>query len=214
MTDGSRAWAALAALLCSLAVLAHWLPAASIDWQPALAWREPWRAFSAAALHYSTLHLVANLAGAVLVGALGVTARLPMHVAVAWFVAWPLTQLGLLVQPALVHFGGLSGVLHAGVAAVSVHLLLAATGRPRWIGAATLAVVVVKVVSESPWGPPLRHPAGWDIAVAPIAHTSGALAGAVCAVLALGLQRAAAPRSPASPASRSPSPSPAPAEPP
>ena len=184
MTEGSRAWAALAALLCGMAVLARWLPAASIDWQPALAWREPWRAFSAAALHYSTLHLVANLAGALLVGALGVTARLPMHVAVAWFVAWPLTQLGLLVQPALVHFGGLSGVLHAGVAAVSVHLLLAATGRPRWIGAATLAVVCLKVVSESPWGPPLRHPADWDIAVAPLAHASGLVAGMLCALAA------------------------------
>ena len=184
VTDGSRAWAALAALLCGLALLARWLPVASIDWQPTLAWREPWRAFSAAALHYSTLHLDANLAGAMLVGAFGVSARLPMRVAVAWLVAWPLTQLGLLVQPALVHFGGLSGVLHAGVAVVSVHLLLATTGRPRWIGAATLVVVCIKVLGESPWGPPLRHPAEWDIAVAPLAHASGLVAGVLCALAA------------------------------
>ena len=36
--------------------------------------REPWRAFGAV-VHYSRLHLVANLAGAALVGALGVAAR-------------------------------------------------------------------------------------------------------------------------------------------
>jgi len=42
-----------------------------------------------------------------------------------------------------------------------------------------------KLLSESPWGAALRHPAGWDIAVAPIAHATGALAGAVCAAIAL-----------------------------
>ena len=44
--------------------------------------REPWRAFSAAAVHYSALHLLANLAGVALVGALGVVARVPAPMAV------------------------------------------------------------------------------------------------------------------------------------
>jgi membrane associated rhomboid family serine protease len=74
MQHGAGAWAGLAALLCALAVGAalavRWLPAEAIDWQPALAAHEPWRAFSAAALHYSALHLAANLLGALLVGAL------------------------------------------------------------------------------------------------------------------------------------------------
>ena len=58
---------------------------------PALAAREPWRLFSAAFVHYSTLHLLANLAGAALVGALGFFARVPRRVVLAWLVAWPLT---------------------------------------------------------------------------------------------------------------------------
>ena len=180
MSDGARAWAALAAGLSLLAVLARWLPPESIDWQPALAAREPWRAFSAAALHYSPLHLAANLAGALLVGAFGVAARVPLQSALAWLAAWPLTQFGLWVEPALAHFGGLSGVLHAGVAIVALHLLLTATGRPRLIGAATLVLLCLKVLSESPWGPPLHHPAGWDIAVAPLAHATGLAAGLLC----------------------------------
>ena len=184
MTTGARAWASLAALLCVLALLARALPAGAIDWQPGLALQQPWRAFSAAAWHYSLLHLGANLAGALLVGALGVTARVPRHVAWAWFFAWPLTQWGLLIEPALTHFGGLSGVLHAGVAIVAVHLMLTATGRRRAIGAATFVVLCIKVLGESPWGPPLRLLPEWDIAVAPLAHASGLVAGVLCVLVA------------------------------
>ena len=180
VSDAARAWAALAAGLSLLAVLARWLPPGAIDWQPALAAHEPWRAWSAAALHYSPLHLAANLAGAALVGAFGVVAQVPLRCALAWLVAWPLTQFGLAVEPALAHFGGLSGVLHAGVAIVALHLIVTATGRRRLIGSATLALLCLKVLSESPWGAPLRHPAGWDIAVAPLAHASGLVSGLLC----------------------------------
>jgi rhomboid family GlyGly-CTERM serine protease len=184
MTVGSRAWVGLAALLCAMALAARWLPPEAIDWQPSLALREPWRSFSAAALHYSALHLGANGLGAVLVGALGVTAQVPTRMAVAWFAAWPLTQIGLLLKPELLHFGGLSGVLHAGAAVAATHLLLTATGRRRAIGAAILLCIVVKVVTEAPWGEPLRHLPEWDIAVAPLAHATGLVAGVLCALAA------------------------------
>ena len=188
MTVGSRAWAGLAALLCVLAggvaLAARWLPPEAIDWQPGLVAHEPWRAFSAAALHYSALHLGANLLGAGLVGALGLAAEVPVRMAVAWFVAWPLTQIGLLLKPELLHFGGLSGVLHAGAAVTATHLLLTATGRRRAIGAAILLCIVVKVASEAPWGEPLRRLPEWDIAVAPLAHATGLVAGVLCALLA------------------------------
>jgi rhomboid family GlyGly-CTERM serine protease len=192
MDDGSRAWLGLAALLCALAggvalagaLSPHGLAPNTIDWQPGLALDQPWRAFSAAALHYSALHLGANLLGCVLVAALGLTAQVPRHMAWAWFVAWPLTQFGLLLQPALLHFGGLSGVLHAGVVVAATHLLLAATGRRRALGAAVLIGVSIKVVGEAPWGEPLRHLPEWDIAVAPLAHATGVMAGLLCALLA------------------------------
>ena len=153
-------------------------------WQPELAFAEPWRAWSAVFVHYSGLHLVANLAGALLVGALGWSARVPARSVVAWAVAWPLTQFGLLVQPALLHYGGLSGVLHAGVVVVSVHLVFAGTRTQRRVGGATLLIVLLKVLSEAPWASPLSHPAGWDIAVAPMAHASGLVAGVMTATAA------------------------------
>lgn len=181
-----RAWLALVAVLALAAVAGSALPAAHLDWQPAAWPADAWRAFTPVAVHYSALHLLANLAGAVLLALLGWAAPMPPRSAAAWAVAWPLTHLGLLLNPGLAHYGGLSGVLHAGVAVVGVHGLLAegAAAPRRAVGAAVLAVLAVKLLWEAPWGAPLRHPPGWDIAVAPLAHATGALAGGACAAVA------------------------------
>lgn len=178
------AWTALAGLLGVGALVAWWLPSPWLDWQPAAFGREPWRALSAAFVHWSALHLGANLLGGVLVAALGRVAGLPARAALAWAAAWPLTHLGLLAQPALAHYGGLSGVLHAGVAVAAWWLVLRTSGRSRSIGAALLAGLAIKVGLEDPFGAPLVHPAGWDIAVAPLAHASGAIAGTVTGLVA------------------------------
>jgi len=183
-------WIALAALLGLGALAGLGLPSPALDWQPALAGREPWRAWSAAFVHLSALHLAANLAGTALVGALGFVARVPRRSVLAWFAAWPLTHLALLARPDLSHYAGLSGVLHAGVAVAAVHLIATAHGLRRAIGAALLAALALKVASETPWAAEaLRHPAGWDIAIAPFAHASGLVAGAVASALAEALAR-------------------------
>jgi rhomboid family GlyGly-CTERM serine protease len=165
-----------------------------LDWQPALAWHEPWRAWTAALVHLSALHLAANLAGAALVGALGYVARVLRRSVLAWLVAWPLTHLALLARPDLSQYAGLSGVLHAGVAVVAVHLVATARGLRRAIGAALLAALALKVAGETPWAAEaLRHPAGWDIAIAPFAHASGLVAGTVASALAEAIGRWYAP---------------------
>jgi rhomboid family GlyGly-CTERM serine protease len=165
-----------------------WLPAAWLDWQPALAFSQPWRWLTAAFVHWSPLHLGANLAGLVVVAALGWQAGLPRRAAGAWALAWPLTHAALLLQPALAHYGGLSGVLHAGVAVAGLGLLRHPARRGRRIGAAVLVGLAAKIALERPWAGPLSHPAGWDIAVAPMAHVGGALAGLICGVWLLGLK--------------------------
>jgi rhomboid family GlyGly-CTERM serine protease len=189
---GSRGWLLLSLLLGLGSVLAWWLPAAWLDWQPALAGSEPWRAWSAAWVHWSELHLLANLAGLAVVAALGWVAALPPPAAWAWAAAWPLTQAGLLWRAELAHYGGLSGVLHAAVAVAAVWLLLAPQNllqnnkrRQRRIGAGIAAGLLLKILLERPWGSTLRQPADWDIAIAPLAHATGALAGVLCALLAL-----------------------------
>ena len=178
-----QAWVTLCALAAGGAVLAWWLPANSLDWQPQRFAAEPWRAISAAWVHWSPLHLGANLLGTAVLMALGWAARLPARAALAWLLAWPLTHIALAVQPALAHYGGLSGVLHAGVAVAALWLLLHERAAVRrTIGGAILAGLLLKLVLEEPWGAPLREGGGWDIAVAPLAHATGAAAGAVCAL--------------------------------
>lgn len=184
-TPAPRAWGALALLLVLAALAGWWLDPHTLDWQPALAAHEPWRAFTAVAVHYSPLHLGANLAGALLVGALGVVARVPLRIMLAWLAAWPLTQLGLLLRPELAHYGGLSGVLHAGVVAAALWLVVHDRGRRQLIGVAVLGVVLIKIIGEAPWGPAVQIREGWDIAVAPFAHASGAFCGLLCARLSL-----------------------------
>ncbi len=173
-------------------LLAFAAPALWLDWQPGLAGSNPWRAFSAAWVHWSEQHLGANLLAAAVVGAYGFAAQVPRLQAGAWVAAWPLTHLALLSRPDLLHYGGLSGVLHAGVALVCLHLLLQGRGRRRWIGAGVALGLVAKLLSEKPWGAALRHSADWDIAVAPLAHATGALAGLLCGLLALLLVKAGA----------------------
>ena len=184
MTAGSRLWVGLAALLAALASVLFGAPPTAFDWQPSLVLVQPWRALTAVGVHYSALHLAANLAGTALVAALGAAARVPRALAWSWVAAWPLTQLGLLVRPDLAHYGGLSGVLHAGAAVVAVHLIEAGPRPRRVIGAVLLAGLLLKVANEAPWGAALHRPAGWDIATAPLAHASGLAAGLLCAVAA------------------------------
>jgi len=184
-----RAWAGLAAAFGVAALAGWWLPAPLLDWQPALALHEPWRAFSAAFVHWSERHLAANLAGTAVLAALGLGGQLPAGATLAWLLAWPLTHAGLAVQPALAHYGGLSGVLHAGVAVAAAWLVATTGGARRYIGAAVGAGLLVKLLLEEPWGPPLRLGGGWDIATAPLAHATGAAAGLLCAVALLTLQR-------------------------
>jgi rhomboid family GlyGly-CTERM serine protease len=159
------------------------VPREHIEWRPALALQAPWRAWSAAFAHWSAWHLGANLAGCAVVGAFGVASQVPPRGAVAWLAAWPLGHALLALQPALTRYGGLSGVLHAGVVVAAWHLARhAPSARRRRIGWVVLAGVLTKLVLEAPWGAPTRLVAGWDFPVAALAHATGALAGLLCAL--------------------------------
>ena len=191
-------WAGLCGAAALGALLAQAVDPSRINWQPPLAATEPWRAVTAAWVHLSPLHLAGNLAATAVVALLGRAAGCGRRAAVAWALAWPLTQLGLLAQPALTAYGGLSGVLHAAVAVVTWQLLRGDRGRRRAIGAALAAGLLAKLWLEAPWQGPLHQVAGWDFPVAPAAHASGTLAGWLCA-LACGVGSAADRPPPASP---------------
>lgn len=179
-----HAWA-VSALGAAIGALLLWsAPRELVDWQPQLALSQPWRLWSAAWVHWSPLHLQANLVGCVAVAAFGAAAQVPRHATWAWLAAWPLTHATLALQPLLLHYGGLSGALHAGVAVVALHLAWRTRGRRRGIGWAVLAGLAVKLLVESPWQGPTQVMAGWDIPIATLAHLTGAGSGLLCGAVA------------------------------
>ena len=137
--DG-MAWVMLSALLCLGAIVVTAISAEggaalsaapiaqALDWQPVLGLREPWRLWTCAWVHWSTAHLLVNVAGGAVVAFVGWRARLPPATAVAWFVAWPGTQLLMAaigsarLATVMPHYFGLSGVLHAGVVVLGLSL--------------------------------------------------------------------------------------------
>lgn len=174
--DDRRAWLLSLALAALASLLARLLPLEALIWQPALAAQQPWRFVTAAFAHWTPLHLAANLAGCAVLALLGWRAGLGRREALAGLLALPLTQAGLLLRPELQRYAGLSGVLHA-LAVIAALALLARGGRERFVGAAIAAGLALKLALEQPWGPVLRATAGFDFAVAPWAHLSGAVAG-------------------------------------
>ena len=178
-TDG-MAWVVLAALLCVGAVVVTAISAEggtaptaaplarAFDWQPALGLSEAWRLWTSAWVHWSAAHLLVNALGAIVVAWVGWRARLPRGAALAWFLAWPLTQLLMAalgaerVGAAMAHYAGLSGVLHAGVVVLGLSLAWpvarvrarqpAATARPDTGFVATRASVIEPSrITEGPW---------------------------------------------------------------
>lgn len=156
-----------------------------LDWQPQRAWPEAWRWWSAALVHFTPLHLGLNLLATALVAAYGWAARVPAVVALAWVASWPFTHLALLAKPELAHYGGLSGILHGGVAATTLWLIVRGDGAQRVVGWLMLIGQGVKLLLEQPWGAALHPPGEVDVAVAPLAHASGSIVGALLALAVL-----------------------------
>lgn len=180
------AWCAVALSLLVGSVLSLVLDASgALEWRPSLLFAQPWRWWTAAFVHYSTLHWVGNFTGLALTAAFGWVSRVPLRAAVAWFIAWPITHLLFLwMAPGLLHYGGLSGVVHAGVIIVITHVLITGTRGERAVVATVLLGLIAKIATETPWRAPVQHLEGWDIGIAPIAHVTGVLAGMVCVLAA------------------------------
>ena len=168
---------------------AAWAP--GLEWRADHLWRQPWRLLSAALVHYDLQHLGSNLLGCAVVALFGWAGRLGPRATLAAALAWPLTHVLLLWAPGLARYGGLSGVLHAGVAIGCWALLRQARTPRRRVAALVLLGLCLKVALEQPW---VRYQLGWGETLVPLigapgwhvassAHLAGVLAGLLCAGL-------------------------------
>jgi membrane associated rhomboid family serine protease len=194
---GAWCWAGVSLILAWPAIWMNWVPLAQpTDTWPALAqsWvlhpdagvhQAPWVWWTSAWLHGSAQHLWRNMAGLALLACLGRLYRLRPLASLAWLAAWPLTQVGMLWQPQVLHtYIGMSGVLYAGMAVIAVQQIrFGHTRSHRLLGWALIWGSITRILLENPWQHPLIQTSWSDITVAPWAHLSGGMAGSLLSLL-------------------------------
>ena len=190
MNQPSREWLALCALHIALSMLAWWARTNVVDaitWQSDHWLHQPWTLWTSSWVHMNPPHLIGNQVALGALAALAWVVRPTRASALAWLLAWPLLQLSLLLWPQIGYAVGLSGLLHAGVAVMAIHLLLKRIVVPkarRW-GALLALGLLTKLVVESAWSNPVAWDPANNMSVVQAAHLAGAFWGAVLG-LALG----------------------------
>ncbi len=197
---GTHAWLVLCVMHGVASMLMWWAREPAVL---ALTWRASdwtshvWTLWTSAWVHLNTPHLIGNQLALGALTAIGWMLRPPLSAALAWTLSWPLLQVSLVLWPQVAHAVGLSGLLHAGVAVLGLHLLMGAAPRgARPWGATLLGGLLFKVMLERGWYHPVVRSADADLSVVQAAHLTGVvwgvLLGALAALWARRAQRAGA----------------------
>jgi rhomboid family GlyGly-CTERM serine protease len=163
-----------------MAQLAH-----PLAWDAAHWMQRPWTLWTASLLHVSGTHLLANLLALAALAVLGTALHAGRSAALALFIAWPLGTASLLLWPAVTHYRGLSGLIHAAVLALWAHAAIHSIAKP--LSYVLLAGVGLKLATEHAWSQPLAFDPEWGFNVVYAAHLGGAAAGAACGLVCCGV---------------------------
>lgn len=184
---GSRAWLLLCALHGVASMLLWWAREPAVQ---ALTWRaelwpaQPWTLWTSAWVHLNTPHLIGNQLALGALTAAGWVLRPPLSATLAWALSWPLLQASLDWWPHVGYAVGLSGLLHAGVMVLGLHLLVgAAPQRARPWGAILVSGLLIKLLIEQGWRQPVVWDPGNEVSVVQAAHLAGAVWGALLGAL-------------------------------
>ena len=189
-----REWLVLCVLHGVASMLAWWALAPSVE---VLVWRVDdwterlWTVWSTAWVHVNTPQLIANQTALGMLAAFSWRARPDRWCALAWLLAWPLTYLGVALWPQVGYVVGLSGLLHAAVAVLAVHLWWQRLPVPlarRW-GALLALVLVGKLWLDGVWSRPIAWDSVNNMSVVQAAWFSGAVCGALLGTLTVWLAR-------------------------
>lgn len=190
----SRWWLALCVLHAVASMLVWWAGdavAQVLHWRADSWTARPWTLWTTAWVHLNTPHLISNQLAVGALAAMAWLLRPGLPSSLAWLLAWPLTTLVLPWWPHIGHYAGLSGVVHAAVAVVAVHLLgrmLRVPKAARW-GGMLLVGLLVKLGVEGGWSRPVVWDDNSAMSIVQAAHLCGAVAGAVLALLTWWLSR-------------------------
>lgn len=191
---GSRTWLLLCAMHGVASVLLWWARASAQD---ALTWHadtwtsHPWTLWTSAWVHRNTPHLIVNQVALGVLTGLAWVLRPTRTATLAWVLAWPLSQLSLLLWPQISHATGLSGVLHAGATVMAVELILrrVQVDKARRWGLMLAAGLAVKLAMARAWHRPVVWDNGSEMSVVLAADLTGVFWGLALATGAIGLGR-------------------------
>jgi len=157
-------------------------------WHAALWLHHPWQLWTASLAHLTTAHLLINLATLLALAILGGFMHAGRPAVAACLLAWPLSTLGLVLWPDISYYSGMSGLLMAMLAVLTVHATT--LSETRVSGVVLLCVLGFKLLTEHAWSQPMAFDPQWGFNVVYAAHLTGALAGAASAALIGALQAA------------------------
>ncbi len=189
-----KAWLRICGLLAIGAAAVAWGAGVAPDLggQP-LAWQRdawmgrPWTLWTSAWVHASGGSLVGNVLAMGALSVLGAWLGLGAAAATALYVAWPLSTLGLLLWPEVTAYGGLGAPIHAAAMILWAEMAWRSDAKA-WSGA-IFAGISIKLLAEHAWTQPVAFDPSWGANVVYAAHLTGAVAGAVCGLLAAGFSR-------------------------
>lgn len=187
-------------LLCALHALASLLVWAwrgnaldELVWHASDWTRHAWTLWTSAWVHLNAAHLVSNLLALGALATLGWAVRPGLPCTLAWLLAWPLTQVALLLWPKVGYAVGLSGLMHAGTMVIAVQIALdriPIRGARFWGGLLVMGAST-KVLLEAGWARPVVWDASNGMPVVQAAHLTGIVWGALLGLLVACLPSAA-----------------------
>ncbi len=153
-------------------------------WQPALWKSAPWTLWTAPLEHFVFAHALANNLALATLAVLGSLVSAQPRDALALLLAWPLSTLGLVLWPEIGGYYGLSGLVHAAAAILTVRALSAPSDSSESrIGQWMAIGLLLKLALERGWSMPVGFESSWGFNVVFAAHLTGAVAGSAMALI-------------------------------
>ena len=158
-----------------------WVAPDALVWRGGQGGSSAWTLWTGPLLHRVAAHLVGNALAMAALAVLGVALHATRSDALALALAWPLGTLALLTWPAVGAYYGLSGPVHAAAAILALRALR--TPATRVLGLLLTGGLLIKLALERGWAVPVGFDHGWGFNVVYSAHLSGAVTGAVLAII-------------------------------
>lgn len=153
-------------------------------WQPVLWKSAPWTPWTAPLEHFVFAHALANNLALASLAVLGSLVSAQPRDALALLLAWPLSTLGLILWPDVDGYYGLSSVVHAAAAVLTIRALSSpSTSSISRIGQWMAIGLLFKLALERGWSMPVGFESSWGFNVVFAAHLTGAVAGSAMALI-------------------------------